>query len=257
MMGLGLLPNRPPLTSTPLLDEEHTPVLTPSGEYSLPGDALFAGSVYGESKFDAELGVRAVLHQLNSKSREEEEEGTINLPEAVFLYPGSLMGPLSPDPFAMSGWARAFLRSFSAPMAPPGSICIGDVRDVASAFVRAANKPPGALIHDRFHVTGEFISLLDMIAEIRRPFGDAPSRVAPDFALCAAGLLSEAYSRISRAVTGTLPKGSFDAQTMWLLTQHLPLSCERAKNELGFRPRPLAEMIDETRNWLKEEGYDV
>ena len=117
-----------------------------------------------------------------------------------------------------------------------GTVNVIDVRDAASAHVRAAHTGrPG----ERYILGGHNLSIQELIARAARVAGVAPPRIGiPDVLLSLAGGLS-------RVLPG-------DPASL-LRTRRLlqPFSNAKAVSELGLSPRPLEETVRDALDWFR------
>jgi nucleoside-diphosphate-sugar epimerase len=143
------------------------------------------------------------------------------------VNPGAILGPVLGEE-----------RSFSLQMVErllqgtPGLPRIGfsvvDVRDVADLHIRAMTAPADG--GERYIAVAEFQWMADVAAVLRERLGpDAakvPSRRIPDFLVRAMGLFDPSVRSVSRQ-----------------LGQRVELSSAKAREQLGWQPRPVADTI--------------
>ncbi|KAK7283305.1 hypothetical protein RIF29_12732 [Crotalaria pallida] len=167
----------------------------------------------------------------------------------VLLYPGVIYGPGKVT--AGNVVARMIVERFSGRL--PGYIGNGNDRfsfshvdDVVEGHIAAMTK---GQLGNRYPVTGEnasFKQVFDMAAVItdtKRPIFSIPLWVIEAY-----GWLSVLFARI----TGKLPLIS--PPTVHALRHRWEYSCEKAKQELDYRPRSLREGLAEMLLWLKNLG---
>ena len=125
------------------------------------------------------------------------------------------------------------------PVVLDAAINFVDVEDVATGHVLAAERGiPG----ERYILGGHnrpWAELIDMVAqasEIRHPLLVIPSEV---------GRIAELRERVG------LP-GTISAEAFGLMGQDWRFTSAKAKRELGYRPRPLAQTVTATVEWYLE-----
>jgi dihydroflavonol-4-reductase len=146
------------------------------------------------------------------------------------VNPGAIIGPpLSGD---HSTSLQAIQRLLGGmPAMPRLGFTFVDVRDVADLHLRAMTDPAGG--GERFIAADKFLWTADVAAVIRERLGDAapkvPTRVAPN-------LLVRAMSLIDG---GIRPYVSDLGRRQWM-------SSEKARQTLGWSPRPIEDSIEDT-----------
>lgn len=148
--------------------------------------------------------------------------------EFTTLLPTAIFGPaLSKD---QTGSVEVIKRIYTGamPRIPRLGVCIIDVRDLATAHVKAMTTPDAG--GQRFLVTGEFMWMEEIAATLRQHFGarapNIPTNRLPDFAF----RLAAAFSPPLRAL---LP----------LLGRKNRYAWAKATRILGFHPRPAPETV--------------
>jgi dihydroflavonol-4-reductase len=146
------------------------------------------------------------------------------------VNPGAIIGPpLGAD---RSTSLQAIQRLLDGmPAMPRLGFSFVDVRDVADLHLRAMTGPAAG--GERFIAAAEFLWTADVAAVIRERLGDAapkvPTRVAPN-------LLVRAMSLVDG---GIRPYVSDLGKRQWM-------SSEKARQTLGWTPRPVADSIEDT-----------
>jgi nucleoside-diphosphate-sugar epimerase len=189
-------------------------------------DLEFDGlSPYVRSKTIAERAAWELVREEGA----EERLATVN--------PGAILGPVLGEE-----------RSFSLQMVErllqgtPGLPRIGfsvvDVRDVADLHIRAMETPAAG--GERYIAVAEFQWMSDVAAVLRERLGEraakVPTRRIPDFMVRAMGLFDPSVRSASRQ-----------------LGQRVELSSAKARAELGWAPRPVAETIADCARTLIDE----
>jgi len=113
--------------------------------------------------------------------------------------------------------------------APRISLEVVDVRDIADIHIRAMTSPAAA--GERFLATGELMSMREIAAVLRDGLGEraahAPTREVPD------AVVRFAARFLDPSLRGVLPG----------LGRRNRHSTQKARNLLGWQPRPAAETI--------------
>jgi nucleoside-diphosphate-sugar epimerase len=190
-------------------------------------DLDFSGlSPYVRSKTIAE---RAAWDLVDERG-ERERLATVN--------PGAILGPLlhRDGSFSLEAIERLLK---GMPGVPRIGFSFVDVRDVAELQVKAMLAPEAG--GGRFIAVAEFLWMAEVAAILRRELGPAakkvPTRKVPDLLVKAMGLFDPGV----RTITNQLGK-------------KLTYSNEKARAELGWSPRPVAESIADTGRSMVELG---
>lgn len=160
---------------------------------------------------------------------------------AVIVNPANIIGA-----YDTSSWARMFrlVASGRLPAVPPGGGSFCHARAAAQAMAAAAEK--GRIGHN-YLLGGAQASYLGLVKAIAESLGIRRRVIAVH-----PGILA-GYARIEEWVApifGREPDVTRDAVA--LLSQNLYCDSRKAQRELGYRPRPLRDMIDDCRDWLRE-----
>ena len=154
------------------------------------------------------------------------------------MNPGAIIGPVLSDDRSFSLQLIERLMK-GMPAMPRLGFSFVDVRDVADLEIRAMTDPAAG--GKRFIATDRFMWVSDVADVLRERLGaDAgkvPSRVAPDLLVKAMGLFDSSV----RSITGDLGRRA-------------EYSNERARELLGWSPRPLDDSIAETATSLRTHG---
>ncbi|MEM6384204.1 MAG: NAD-dependent epimerase/dehydratase family protein [Pseudomonadota bacterium] len=162
--------------------------------------------------------------------------------KAITVHPGFMLGPWDWRP--SSGQMIHEIARRSLLLAPSGGCSVCDSRDVAKAIVGAldADVEPGrSFVLAGFNVT--YLALLVAIADRlgRKP----PIGVAPLWAQRMVGQ----FGNLTGHVRGHEPFINSASCTMG--TQFHWYDSTRAKTELGYTNRPLAQTLDDAVNWVQ------
>jgi dihydroflavonol-4-reductase len=166
--------------------------------------------------------------------------------DVVVVNPAYLVGPDDHEPSVMGKvCARAWKGRLI--VAPPGGFNLADVRDVAAGHLRAARHGrPGR----RYILGGEDHTLRAFIRLLADAAGLDPRALptVPAALLRLAAVVAEARARH----TGREPYPS--AQHARLSHYRWYVSSARARDELGYAPRPLSRTIADTFAWFTTAG---
>jgi dihydroflavonol-4-reductase len=199
---------------------------------SLDEDAPFTGG---------ELGSHYVT---TKRAAEELALAAARELEVVVVNPGAIFGRFP----ALSNTTR-FLQRLSRgrvpPFAPPGSLSVVGVEDVAEGIRLALEKGRRAR---RYLLTESILSLHELLSLAASELGARPPRrtLPPElWRLVVTG---------SRWVDRVRPLQLTTPQSLRLLGVHYRCESRRARAELGWSPRPFREVLADTVAWMREQG---
>ncbi len=186
-------------------------------------------------------GSAATLNYIRSKAIAEREVRKLmasGLP-AVILNPSNIIGA-----YDTSSWARMFrlVKQGRLPAVPPGGGSFCHARAVALAQIAAAER--GRIGHN-YLLGGAQASYVGLVKAIAEALGLSRRVVALPSALLGG------YARLEEWVApvfGREPDVTRDA--VELLSHNLYCDSRKAQKELGYKPRPLEEMIEDCRDWM-------
>jgi dihydroflavonol-4-reductase len=212
-----LLPKR--RGANALIDETVQPVLS-----NMPGP-------YTRSKLAAEQSVLAAV-----------DRGL----DALIVNPTVPIGPgdrnLTPP--------AAMLSMFLNGQSPAYLDCVlnlVDVRDVAAGMVLAAERGRTA---ERYILGGENVALRDLLNLLERISGrPMPKRAVPGWLALAVATITEWTADI---LTGRTPAATPEGVRLALRSG--PFDSRKARNELGYAPRPLQDALSDAVAWLSGMG---
>jgi nucleoside-diphosphate-sugar epimerase len=159
--------------------------------------------------------------------------------QLAVVNPGAIIGPALSDDVSFSLQLIERLLGGGMPAIPRLGFSFVDVRDVADLHVRAMEQEAAG--GGRYIATDRFMWVADVGEVLKDRLGDdarkVPSRVAPNIMIKAIGLFDPSV----RSIVGDLG-------------QHPEYSNARAREELGWSPRPLEDSIADTGRSLIEFG---
>jgi dihydroflavonol-4-reductase len=147
------------------------------------------------------------------------------------VQPGAIIGPVLNDDHSFSLQAVQRLLDGAMPAIPRLGFTFVDVRDVADLHIRAMTDPAAA--GERFLATDQFLWIADVATILRERLGDraskVPTRRAPNLLVRAMSLFDGGL----RSIVGDLGKTAY-------------YSNAKARDRLGWQPRPIADSITDT-----------
>ena len=205
-------------------------------------------AVYGhqDGRFDESAekrGPGSWVGYVNSKSVAEAAvlEAADDGLDAVILNPGHILGR-----YDSHNWARMFrmVRDDTLPGVPPGAGCFANVGEVAKAHLKAAQVGAGG---ENYLLGGPHESFLAVIREIALILGrEPPKKTLPALAIKTAARLKDLASRLTGKPPDLTPEGAF------FVCQDENFSSKKAKDQLDYKARPIADSLIESYAWLKE-----
>jgi nucleoside-diphosphate-sugar epimerase len=209
---------------------------------SISAYGMFSGRLDEKTR---QLGGESWINYQRSKFAAEEvvREGIRRGLDAVIMNPGSILGRGD-----ISGWAR-IIRLVCAgklPGIPPGAGCFCDVREVAKAHITAVERGRSG---DNYILCGTDASFLKLVQTIGAVTGHAvPSRATPAIVLRLVGRLGA----IKSSITGKAPTLTPESASVVIWSR----TCDsgKAMRELDYRAADLHSMVEQSYEWLKQEG---
>jgi len=221
-----------------------------------------------------EKGVKRLVHVSSVHALKEPEEGFIdetldpdfnNLPgayakskamgtievmnaiqkglDAVIVFPTGVIGPYDFRSSYTGSAIKGYIDARKTQYYFDGKYDFVDVRDVADGIYRAwkyGEKGQGYII------SGSVSSLEDIIRAVEQATGrEIPRRKVPRALVKVAALLAPAYYAVARKKP-VLSKYSVD-----VLMSNCCISCSKAQEKLGYRPRPLVRTIRDIVRWYR------
>ena len=169
-------------------------------------------------------------------------KGTEKGLDAVIVCPTGVIGPYDFKPSEMGRFILDFLMG-KIKAYVEGAYDFVDVRDVARGHVLAASRGQKGGIYilsgERLTI-GALLSMLEEVTGIKAP----SLRVPKSLALLSAKLALPYYS-----VTGRRPR--FTPYVIRTITSNIRVKTSKAREELGYSPRPLKESIRDTVKWFR------
>ncbi len=165
--------------------------------------------------------------------------------DAVIVCPTGVIGPYDFKPSEMGqmfiDFARGKLKAYI-----DGAYDFVDVRDVAVGHILACEK---GRTGESYILSGERITLDDLMLLLEEVTGASiPHLKMPIWLARIMAIFTPLYYR----VTNTIPR--FTKYSIRTLTSNSVISREKSRRELGYFPRPIREIIEDTIRWFNEAG---
>ncbi|MDD5309390.1 MAG: SDR family oxidoreductase [Deltaproteobacteria bacterium] len=165
--------------------------------------------------------------------------------DAVIVNPTSIVGPHDYKPSRV-GQVVLDLATRRLPALVDGGFNWVDVRDVVKGALFAEKRGKKG---ERYLLGGQWRSVADLAALVERTSGVKPPAFTSPMWLARVGApFITAYSKL----VGIEPLYTSDA--LYALRHHRHVSHAKARQELGYAPRPLEETIADTVAWFKAAG---
>jgi dihydroflavonol-4-reductase len=207
-------------------------------------------SAYGihEGKIDETAEQRGRVSWINYQrskflSEEEVRKGIAQGLDAVIINPASIFGP-----YDTSSWARLIRLIYTGklPRIPPGGLSFCHSREVAKAHIAAAERGRKA---ENYLLGGFDASFLQLVQTIGEMLGrEVPSKPTPPAAMIVASRVANWISYLTDKPPSVTP------EMVRMITRTMYCDSSKAERELGFRAVNLRTMVEDSVNWLKQEG---
>jgi dihydroflavonol-4-reductase len=167
--------------------------------------------------------------------------------DAIIINPTSILGPNDFKPSLMGGVLLKMVKR-QMPAIIKGGYDWVDVRDVCDATLAAIEKGRKG---ERYILSGKWQDLRTLSTELEKVSGYRTPKNALPLWVAALGV----------PVMGLMAKLKKDAPVYTFPTLQIVkegnrhISHAKAKRDLGYNPRPLAETLKDSIDWFKENGY--
>ena len=166
--------------------------------------------------------------------------------EAVILNPTAIIGPYDRQPSYL-GQALLKIGRNSFPMLVKGGYDFVDVRDVVMAAMQAAEVGKTG---ERYILSGKWFSIMDISAMIAEITGQKTPKYAVPLWLAKACL---PFIRLYALLSGTQPLFTAEAlENLSTASKHIDNN--KARQDLGFMPRPIRETLTDTFTWFEQNN---
>ncbi len=165
---------------------------------------------------------------------------------ATIVNPGSMIGPHDYGP-SMIGAALIDMYFGRIPVLLDLLSDYVDVRDVADGMIAAAEK---GRVGERYFLTGDVVPIMDMVSLYGELTGaKVPTRALPlwvGWALLPFALAGSAVTKRDPFITADMLRAS---------VSNAVVLHDKARDELGYRVRPLRESLSDAVQWYGERGW--
>jgi dihydroflavonol-4-reductase len=167
--------------------------------------------------------------------------------DAVILCPTAVIGPFDYRG-SFLGQALIKIHENKLPMLISGGYNWVDVRDIATAAIQSIESGRKG---EKYILSGNYCSLKELSGLIRKISGKkTPQFIAPIFL----AQLASPFYQIYYSITNKKPIYTWQSLKL-LINAPKKISFEKAKNELGYNPRPLEQTLRDTLTWYKQNNY--
>ncbi len=167
--------------------------------------------------------------------------------DVIVLNPTSIVGPIDYKP-SLQGQFIMQLYNGKLPGLIPGGYDWVDVRDVCEAACNALYQGKGG---EKYILSGHYKSVTDFVELVSQVI-DRKIKL-PVFPLWVAHL-GVPFMYLWSKISGEKPL--FTKQSVDILQMgNRNIKNDKARNELGYKPRPLANTLKDTLQWLKDNQY--
>ncbi len=163
--------------------------------------------------------------------------------DAVIVCPTGILGPFDFRGSALGRQVRVWMKP-GTHLVFDGQFDFVDVRDVARGMILACRSGRKG---ETYLLPGERISVTRMASLVQKQRGLKGTLVSiPGWVATAASVLSTAAARLFRL------RLQFTTYSLETLRSNSLICGEKARLELGFRPRPLGRTIADTVRWMEQ-----
>lgn len=164
--------------------------------------------------------------------------------DAVIVNPASIFGP-----YDTTSWARLIRLIYTEqlPGAAPGALSFCHVREVAKAHIAAAERGrPG----ENYLLGGTDATLLELVQTVGEVLGcKVPNKTMPVSVMAVLARVDNWLSYL----TGKPP--TVTPEMVAVVNRRMFCDSAKAERELGFKAVDLRSMVEDSVNWLREEGF--
>jgi dihydroflavonol-4-reductase len=165
--------------------------------------------------------------------------------DAVMVCPSGVIGPYD---YRISQMGQLILTFMKGNLRAyiDGAYDFVDVRDVAEGLILAGEKGECG---ESYILSGERITVPELMLTLEDITGvKAPSLKLPLWLVRIASRASPIYYNLTKS------KPLFTAYSTEVLVSNSEISSEKARQELGYSPRPIRESIKDSVEWFRENG---
>jgi len=166
--------------------------------------------------------------------------------DAVIVNPTGVIGPWDWKPSFMGNFTISICQG-KIPMLVKGGFNWVDVRDVAFGANRAGE---AGRTGERYILGNVWAPVTDLVVMLAEISGRTRKRVVVPHWLAHVGV---PFLSTLAGIQKRQPLYTHDS--LRTLLSHKNISCDKARRELGFSPRPLQETLSDTIAWFRKNGY--
>jgi dihydroflavonol-4-reductase len=194
-----------------------------------PIDPSRAAGAYDRTKAEATLSVREAIGQ-----------GL----DAVMVFPTGVLGPYDFRPSntgeLVLACAQGRLKAYV-----DGAYNFVDVRDVAQGLISAAQEGRSG---EGYILAGHDVTVREMLLSIEAVTGTPAPRLRLPF-----GLVRRLSFLIPVYYAATRQKPLFTTYSLDVISSGCAMTNQKAERELGYRPRPFQETMEDTVRWFRKQ----
>jgi dihydroflavonol-4-reductase len=175
---------------------------------------------------------------------EEVRKGVAGGLDAVIVNPASVFGP-----YDTGSWARLIRLIYTdrLPGIAPGALSFCHVHEVAKAHIAAAER---GRCGENYLLGGTDATFLQLVQTIGEVLGrKVASKTTPAAAMVVVSRVGNWLSYL----TGKPP--TLTPEMVVMVSRHMFCQSTKAERELGFRTASLRSMVQDSVNWLRQEGF--
>ena len=164
--------------------------------------------------------------------------------DAVIVFPTGVLGPYDFRPSytgeLILACAQGRLHAYV-----DGAYNFVDVRDVAAGIIAAAEKGRSG---EGYILTGHNVTVRELLHAVETAAGAPAPRLRLPF-----GLVRAFSFLIPTYYWATRQKPLFTTYSLDVISSGCTMTNDKAERELGYRPRPFAETMDDTVRWFRRQ----
>lgn len=164
---------------------------------------------------------------------------------AVILHPSGVVGPFDFGPSRM-GRVLLQLQRRTLPSLVDGGFDFVDVRDVVDGLVAAADR---GRVGENYLLTGNHLRISELAAAAQAVTGVRPPRLSTPIWMARLGVpFFAAVGKVQRA------EPLYTHESLTVLQSRYKFDNAKARQDLGYAPRPLADTLRDTYAWFEAAG---
>jgi len=163
----------------------------------------------------------------------------------VIVCPSGVIGPYDYRGSEMGELFKAYSKK-QIKVRIKGAYDFVDVRDVAQGHIAAAERGQSG---ETYILSGEHITVQEMFTELEKLVGiKKPRFKMPYWMLLMSLIFTPTFYKLTKR------KPLFTRYSIRTLRSNADVTSAKAKNQLGFEPRPVRESMRDHVEWLKKQG---